>query len=82
MMSLLGSVFLRWVPAVGLPSPLWVDSTPGSASSVLKVPLDLSVSALVLRANQVGGRNPRIGPDAAIHPGMLKGKRRSIDACG
>ena len=63
-MSLLGSVFLRWVPAVGLPSPLWADSTPGSASSVLKVPFDLSVSALVLRANQVGGRNPRIAPVA------------------
>ncbi len=37
-----------------------------ACESVLKVFLNLGASALVLRANQVGGRNPRIAPVAPL----------------
>jgi hypothetical protein len=37
-----------------------------ACETVLKVFLDLGASALVLRANQVGGRNPRIAPVAPL----------------
>ncbi|MEX1315872.1 MAG: hypothetical protein AB1Z22_01950 [Synechococcaceae cyanobacterium] len=37
-----------------------------ACETVLRVFLDLGASALVLRANQVGGRNPRIAPVAPL----------------
>ncbi|MGL6134335.1 MAG: hypothetical protein ACRC1L_09145, partial [Prochlorococcaceae cyanobacterium] len=40
-----------------------------ACETVLKVFLDLGASALVLRANQVGGRNPRIAPVAPLTVG-------------
>jgi predicted Abi (CAAX) family protease len=40
-----------------------------ACESVLKVFLDMGASALVLRANQVGGRNPRIAPVAPLSLG-------------
>ena len=40
-----------------------------ACETVLKVFLDLGASALVLRANQVGGRNRRIAPVAPFSLG-------------